>query len=111
MNKTYHQHLMVKVCLMILMICSSLYTLAVNTSDTVPKFKVVSIDEGNIPETKPFLAQRINGVKEIIIVYPMNSSALDELICTDLYNYFQNSAFKSPIIMPHIIEQILHQVM
>lgn len=61
--------------------------IAQNLNDSIPRFEMVSVD-GSMPENKPQLAQRINGTTDLIIVYPSNSSILEEMICTSLYDYF-----------------------
>ncbi len=78
-----------KIWLIILILCSFMNAMGQHANDTIPRFEIVSVN-GNIPETKPQLAQRINGSTELIIVYPSNSSILDELICTSLYDYFSS---------------------
>ncbi|MDE6582809.1 MAG: serine protease [Duncaniella sp.] len=60
----------------------------VDTIDTIPPFEMEIID-GNMPKEKPELSQRINGSKGLIIVCPSNSSTIDELLYTSIYEYFK----------------------
>ncbi|MCM1311199.1 MAG: serine protease [Bacteroides sp.] len=71
------------------LLCSSFNLSGQNFVDTIPRFELVSIEGGRFEETKPTLAQRINGSKELIIVYPASRSTIDEIVATSLYNYFK----------------------
>jgi len=59
------------------------------STDTIPKFTMVSID-GKATEVKPNLNERINGAKDLIIIYPSDSSILEDIMCTSLHDYFTN---------------------
>lgn len=87
MKHSFENNWISNICSIILIICSSLNAIGQNNNDTIPRFEMISID-GNIQESKPQLAQRINGATDLIIVYPSNNSILDEMICTSLYDYF-----------------------
>lgn len=78
---------------LIVTLCTLPNATAQNPNDSIPRFEMVSVD-GSMPEAKPQLTQRLNGSKELIIVYPSNSSLLDETICTSLYDYFSGLGMK-----------------
>ncbi len=93
MKQSFLKKLIHTLSVLIVALCTFSYATAQNPNDSIPRFEMVSV-EGRMPETKPQLAQRLNGSKELIIVYPSNNSILDEMICTSLYEYFSGLGMK-----------------
>lgn len=65
-----------------------------NSNSQVSEFPInITSIEGNEFDTKPSLQERLNGSTNLIIVKPISTSTLDDILFGEIFNYFSELGF------------------